>query len=195
MRISGVLRWVIIILALLFTWSTAQAQSKPPRQSRSQTAEFIALWERFQQTRDHTERIDIGVRALRIAPRATHWPLTTARAKVIGELWYGLGVAYGDTSETEKAITAYSEAAAAFGRQDHPLDWARAQNNLGLAYWDRSQRSRPDDLERAITAYEAALTIYTRDATPSEWARTQNNLALALRRRVRGDRADNLERA
>ncbi|WP_445171361.1 CHAT domain-containing protein, partial [Microcoleus sp.] len=74
-------------------------------------------------------------------------------------------------------------------------DWARTQNNLAIAYSDRINGSRADNLERAIEFYQAALTVYTFEDFPEDWAMTQNNLALAYSDRINGSRADNQERA
>ncbi|MEG5057657.1 CHAT domain-containing protein [Microcoleus sp. A2-C5] len=73
--------------------------------------------------------------------------------------------------------------------------FAQTQNNLALAYSDRINGSRAENLERAIEFCDAALTIYTLEAFPEKWATTQNNLAIAYRNRINGSRAENLERA
>ena len=44
-------------------------------------------------------------------------------------------------------------------REAFPQDWAKTQNNLGIAYVDRIQGNRAENLEAAIKAYEAALTV------------------------------------
>ena len=64
-------------------------------------------------------------------------------------------------------------------REAFPQEWATTQNNLGVAYGDRIQGSRAENLEAAIKAYEAALTVYTREAFPQDWAMAQNNLGIA----------------
>ena len=80
-------------------------------------------------------------------------------------------------------------------REAFPQAWAVAQNNLGIAYQNRIQGSRAENVEAAIKAYEAALTVYTREAFPQNWAMTQNNLGTAYRLRIRGSRAENIEAA
>ena len=79
-------------------------------------------------------------------------------------------------------------------REAFPADWARIQNNLGIAYSGRIREDRAENLEQAISAYELALRVYTREAFPEDWAMTQNNLGLVYGDRIRGDRADDLER-
>ncbi|MCC3506581.1 MAG: tetratricopeptide repeat protein [Microcoleus sp. PH2017_19_SFW_U_A] len=69
------------------------------------------------------------------------------------------------------------------------------QNNLAIAYGDRINGSRAENLERAIEFYEAALTVRTLEDFPEKWAMTQNNLAAAYRNRINDSRAENLERA
>ncbi|HXF68299.1 MAG TPA: hypothetical protein VNK89_00700, partial [Thermoflexus sp.] len=64
--------------------------------------------------------------------------------------------------------------------QATPLDYARAQNNLGGTYQELAAHEDPvGNLWRAIAAYEEALRFYTPQATPLEYARTQHNLGLA----------------
>ena len=57
-----------------------------------------------------------------------------------------------------------------YTREAFPQDWAMTQNNLGIAYRNRIQGSRAENLEAAIKALEAALTVYTREAFPQDWA-------------------------
>ncbi|MEG4519207.1 CHAT domain-containing protein [Microcoleus sp. AT9_A5] len=73
--------------------------------------------------------------------------------------------------------------------------YAQTQNNLAIAYSDRINGSRADNLERALEFYQAALTVYKLEDFPEKWAMTQNNLAVAYLYRINGSRADNLERA
>ncbi|MEZ2303669.1 MAG: CHAT domain-containing protein [Microcoleus sp.] len=73
--------------------------------------------------------------------------------------------------------------------------FAGTQYNLAIAYSQRINGSRAENLERAIGFYEAALTVRTVEDFPEKWAMTQNNLALAYSDRIKGSRADNLERA
>ncbi|PZV09974.1 MAG: hypothetical protein DCF32_00975 [Leptolyngbya sp.] len=95
----------------------------------------------------------------------------------------------------ELSIAAYQVALRVFTREVLPEDWAKSQNNLGIAYCNRIRGDRAETLERAIAAYKLSLEVYTRDAFPEDWARSQNNLGIAYRDRIRGDRAENLERA
>ncbi|MBE9164206.1 CHAT domain-containing protein [Tychonema sp. LEGE 06208] len=74
-------------------------------------------------------------------------------------------------------------------------NYAGTQNNLALAYSNRINGSRAENLELAIGFYKAALIVYTFENLPQKWAMTQNNLALACSNRINGSRAENLEQA
>ncbi len=93
----------------------------------------------------------------------------------------------------EIAITGYQIVLS--NRERRSEKWARAQNNLATAYWERINGSRADNLELAIDFFNAALTVFTLEDFPEQWATTQNNLANAYWGRINGSRADNLERA
>ena len=62
-----------------------------------------------------------------------------------------------------------------------PLDWARAQNNLGAALTALGERERGTArLEQAVVAFTEALKEHTRERVPHDWAATQNNLGRAI---------------
>jgi CHAT domain-containing protein len=93
----------------------------------------------------------------------------------------------------EIAITGYQ--IVLNNRQPGSERFAQTQNNLAVAYRNRINGSRVENLERAIEFFEAALTVYTLEDFPEDWAMTQNNLAVTYRNRINGSRAENLERA
>ncbi|BAZ53174.1 TPR repeat-containing protein [Nostoc sp. NIES-4103] len=95
----------------------------------------------------------------------------------------------------EIAIAAYELGLTAFTLNTAPDYWAKAQNNLGLAYENRIQGDRAKNLEQAIAYYQKALEIYTYKAFPVEWAITQNNLGNAYAKRIRGQQAENYNQA
>ncbi len=95
----------------------------------------------------------------------------------------------------EIAITGYQTLLEVYTREAFPEDWARTQNNLGIAYSDRIREEREDNLELAIAAYNLSLEVRTRQAFPVDWAMAQNNLGTAYRDRILGEKADNLELA
>ncbi|MUG96475.1 tetratricopeptide repeat protein [Scytonema sp. UIC 10036] len=113
----------------------------------------------------------------------------------------GTACAKGDRIRGERAdnlelvIHYYNQALQEYKHLDFPDDWARAQVNLGLAYWERIRGERADNIERAIECYRQACTEFTLVRSPQMWARAQNNLGLAYKERVCGNRADNLELA
>ncbi|MGB8869020.1 MAG: CHAT domain-containing protein, partial [Rhodomicrobium sp.] len=95
----------------------------------------------------------------------------------------------------DQQIDACNAILTVFRKDTFPILWARAQDDLGFAYWKRIRGSRAENIEAAIKAYEAALTVYTREAVPHDWARTQSNLGLAYGNRTQGSRAENVEAA
>lgn len=70
-------------------------------------------------------------------------------------------------------------------REQSPLEWARAQNNLCAASLKLGHRltgtAAVNNWNEAVTACRAALSVYTREQSPQEWAEAQNNLDLALK--------------
>jgi tetratricopeptide (TPR) repeat protein len=96
---------------------------------------------------------------------------------------YQQGDERGDNKAALLAIDRYRAFAQATDRATTPLDWARTQNDLGIALWTLGEReSGTARLEEAVAAYRAALEEYTRDRVPLDWARTQMGLGLALSR-------------
>ncbi|MEG4115622.1 MULTISPECIES: tetratricopeptide repeat-containing protein [unclassified Microcoleus] len=97
------------------------------------------------------------------------------------------------SNNIEIAITGYQ--IVLNNRQPGSEMFAQTQNNLALAYSDRINGSRAENLEWAIKLYQAALTVRTLEDFREDWAMTQNNLATAYSDRINGSRAENLERA
>ncbi|MEG3844778.1 hypothetical protein, partial [Microcoleus sp. herbarium14] len=98
-------------------------------------------------------------------------------------------------SNLEIAIAGYEVAMTVFTREEYAEYWAKAQNNLGIAYSHRIRGEKADNLERAIAAFIASLEILTREAFPEDWATNQNSLGNAYRNRIRGSKSENLELA
>jgi tetratricopeptide (TPR) repeat protein len=65
-----------------------------------------------------------------------------------------------------------------------PQDWARTQNNLGLALWALGTRTGGEEgnrkLQAAVDAFNHALEVQTKADLSQGWATTQNNLGNAL---------------
>lgn len=87
---------------------------------------------------------------------------------------------FGDPEPLQQAIAAYEAALVLRPRDRAPLDWARTQLNLGIAFMLQGERGATGALARAIAAYEAALTVRTREVDAEGWALTHMNLAIAL---------------
>ena len=103
---------------------------------------------------------------------------------------------YGSRSDNiEIAIACLEINLQVFTRENSPVDWARAQNSLGIKYSDRLLGERAENLEKAIACYEAALQVRTRSTDAKDWSETQNNLGNAYLYRLLGERTENLEKA
>jgi tetratricopeptide (TPR) repeat protein len=65
----------------------------------------------------------------------------------------------------------YREALKEVTRERAPLEWARMQNNLGLALFKLGElEGRTGKLEEAVAAYREALKERTRERVPLQWA-------------------------
>ena len=95
----------------------------------------------------------------------------------------------------EIAIAGYKVVLQAYKREAVPHEWAKIQNNLGIAYTNRIRGERAENIEEAIACCQAALEVLTREAFPQDWAMAQNNLANAYLDRIWGERAENIEEA
>lgn len=73
-----------------------------------------------------------------------------------------------------QAIAAYNAALAVYTRNDHPQEWARIQNNMGVIL------SKLGAIEEAVATFRTALEIFTRSDYPQDWALTHYNLGNML---------------
>jgi tetratricopeptide (TPR) repeat protein len=90
-------------------------------------------------------------------------------------------------ADLEHAIECYREALTVIDRDATPLEWARAQNNLGNALRRRARETRSaTDAEQAISVYNEACQVLTLERTPIEYAQIKKNLgaSYALLERV-----------
>lgn len=108
---------------------------------------------------------------------------------------YQRRIAASRASNVEAAVECYHRALAVRTREEAPLDWAAAQNDLGNAYLDRVLGDKAANMEEAVACYQRALEVRTRETVPQDWAMTQNNLGIAYGARVQGDRAANVEKS
>jgi tetratricopeptide (TPR) repeat protein len=86
------------------------------------------------------------------------------------------------------AITAYQNALQVVTKDSAEMDWAIAQNNLGIALSTLGERQSGEDaiarLKEAVTAYQKALEVYTKDNASINWAKAQVNMALVYNLRA-----------
>jgi tetratricopeptide (TPR) repeat protein len=82
-----------------------------------------------------------------------------------------------EVSRAEKAVAAHRKELSERSRVDEPIEWARAQRDLGEALSILADRlGGTERFEEAIAAHRAALEEQPRDRVPVEWARTQISL-------------------
>jgi tetratricopeptide (TPR) repeat protein len=136
---------------------------------------------------DESKRFEEAIKVLRGAlsklPEGTEkWALTRKNLGVT------ISKAPGSTPDKvknlESAIEHYSAALPVLTKKKNEIEWAKLQNNLGIAWRKLSTNNIADRAERiakAIDYYEAALTVWNQKDTAENWARTQNNLAIAWR--------------
>jgi tetratricopeptide (TPR) repeat protein len=86
----------------------------------------------------------------------------------------------GDNDALLSAIERFKQVVDLTTRERMSLDWAEAQNNLGLVQMTLGKRVKGRGLEAAVVAFREALKERTRERVPLAWADTQNNLGLAL---------------
>jgi tetratricopeptide (TPR) repeat protein len=80
-----------------------------------------------------------------------------------------------------EAVAAYSAALEEWPREQFPLQWARAQHNLGDALLNLGAREVwTVNLEKAVVAFGAALQERPRDRSPLNWAISFGGLGVAL---------------
>ena len=88
---------------------------------------------------------------------------------------------HGSLDLFQVAAQAYQSALETISKDDHPIEWATAQRNLGVALQALAEPSDDaDTLGAAADAYRAALSVLTKALFPREWAALQNRLGLML---------------
>jgi tetratricopeptide (TPR) repeat protein len=94
---------------------------------------------------------------------------------------YRQGADFGDQSALLLAIERIKRLLTMTPRERVPLDWAKAQGELGdgLAFLGVRAGSTAA-LEEAVVAFHEALKERTRERVPLDWAATQNDLGFAL---------------
>lgn len=109
---------------------------------------------------------------------------TMDRTSVEFALGYSLltvSIQSNDNAAGLEAIQLFRSVLSKWTEENSPLQWARAQDNLGTALGRLGDNEAGiEHLQEAVTAYRAALKEWTRDRVPLDWARAQNNLGAAL---------------
>lgn len=95
----------------------------------------------------------------------------------------------------KRAIAYFDTVLSIYTEQQFPTQWAKIQNNLGVAYAELSIGNRKVNLLKAITAYEAASRVRTEKDFPVEWALTQSNLGNAYFFLPASDRKESLQKS
>jgi len=107
-----------------------------------------------------------GIAVLADASTEIRWRYALAAADALGEI----GDRAGRNDALLGCLGLHELALRAADRDRVPLDWAKIQNNLGVALWTLGAReSGTARLEEAVAAYRAALEEGTRDRVPLDW--------------------------
>ncbi|MFX1520573.1 MAG: tetratricopeptide repeat protein, partial [Promethearchaeota archaeon] len=81
----------------------------------------------------------------------------------------------------EKAIKACQEAIKIFPFKDFPIDYAKTQNNLGIAYGILAKvKDRTKNCEKALKAYKEALKAITTRESQKFYRIVEKNLKRLL---------------
>ena len=59
--------------------------------------------------------------------------------------------------------------------------WAMLQHNLGLAYFNRNQGDRRENLKRSIKCFKKSIEIYTQNEFPEKWKINRDDLIESLK--------------
>ena len=66
-----------------------------------------------------------------------------------------------------------------FKVETYPIDYARVQNNLGIAYFGLGLiKDKETNLEKGLLAYNKALNVTTFNDYPLDYAQTQMNIGI-----------------
>lgn len=119
--------------------------------------------------------------AARLARRWEEQALAGRYAGEQAQALYQQGFEFGDNAALAEAIELYRDAVAEHPREENPVEWSQAQNDLGRALWSLGEREGGTArLEEAVAARRAALEERSPASDPLAWGLTQNGLGLAL---------------
>ncbi|MES1200231.1 MAG: hypothetical protein ABUS57_02130, partial [Pseudomonadota bacterium] len=96
---------------------------------------------------------------------------------------------FGEPEASNEALRLYHDVALPLApREARATDWAKTQNDMGVALRVLGEHGNNQALYDSVAALRAALTVWTRANDPADWASAQNNLGGALLRL--GERGD-----
>ncbi|MDK2957854.1 MAG: hypothetical protein PWQ57_3352, partial [Desulfovibrionales bacterium] len=126
-------------------------------QRKRSAAETLGLRGELAQTRlQYMAAANYFARAAEMVPKESHkkkWKHQNLQAKAL----YLQGDEFVDNQALEKSIDVYTDILESCSRQDAPLQWALAQNNLGVALRTLGEReSGTTRLKQGVEAYRAA---------------------------------------
>jgi len=117
----------------------------------------------------------------------------TAILVILANALWVLGDQNGRSDPLKEAVATFRQALDERTRERVPMDWAKTQNNLGVALLSLGNReSGTQCLEEALHAFRQALQELTRERVPLDWAKTQNNLGLTFA--ILGERESGTQR-
>lgn len=138
--------------------------------------------------------------ALEIASQLAPWPFANpSKQEAICKLHCVRGQAYCELMRhdparySERALESFEKAAGYLTRADGE-DWAILLMNTALAYADRPQGDRGENIEKATGLLEEALSVLDQKLHRETWLACMVNLAGCYAQRAGGDRAENIER-
>jgi hypothetical protein len=83
------------------------------------------------------------------------------------------------SSNQQEPIDCFKYALQIYPRQQVPQYWAMLQHNLGLAYFNRNQGDRQENLRKSIECFNKSLEVYTQAEFPAKWQINQDDLTAA----------------
>ncbi len=129
----------------------------------------------LKETADQPAAVDSFTTALRLAQAAPD----LTRGRILEALGNALSEP-GSQREVDGAIVCLQRAAQIYLDERRLADWARVENNLGLAYCELPEPSL-DKWARAVEEFEKALLIRSAGGAPRACAATLQNLGAAYR--------------
>ena len=185
-----------IVVGVVLSERMACAQNSADARNAAELQRLIGV---ATKDKDVEVRIASAQAALKLEPRIKKWSLSLSRPFIRGALLQIMGTDLvsrptgNHEDNLDQAIAAYQSSLRVLTKDVSSGDWGTTQNNLGLAYLQRSRGGGAANNDHAIAAFQAALTVFERGS--QEWANAWFNLGLAYDAREEGGKAENLEKA